>query len=69
MQKQMHKHEKLIAALGGPIPLHQIMVVNSPQVVDRWRYHGIPIKYWPTIARLCEERKIKVPKDIRDFLK
>ena len=64
----MHKHEKLIAALGGPVPLHKVMGVKTRQVVDRWRYHGIPVKYWPTIARLCEERKIKVPRDIKDFL-
>ena len=47
----------------------KIIETNSTQVVNQWRSRGIPVKYWPTIARLCKERKIKVPKDIREFLK
>jgi len=63
----MHKHEKLIIALGGVTALGKVMGTKSPQVVDRWRRKGIPVKYWPTIVRLCNEREIKVPKEIQDF--
>ena len=64
----MHQHAKLIKALGGSTALAKIIETNSTQVVNQWRSRGIPVKYWPTIARLCDEREIRIPRDIKEFL-
>ena len=63
----MHKHEKTIKALGGTTSLGRVMG-DTPQCVDRWRRIGIPVKHWPKIARICKDREIRVPRDIKDFL-
>lgn len=64
----MHRHATTIKALGGSTALSKIFRTKSVQVVDRWRSCGIPVKNWPKIAKLCAERKIRVPAEIKAFL-
>ena len=61
-----HNHHTLIKALGGTTALGRVFGF-TPQRVDRWRSQGIPVKYWPTINKLCIERGLRVPKDIKGF--
>ncbi len=63
-----HPHAKLIKKLGGTTALGRLFGF-TPQRVDRWRRIGIAIRFWPRIAKLCKERRIRVPRDIAEFLK
>ena len=62
-----HNHDKLVRLLGGQTALGKVLGA-TPQAVDRWRKCGVPIKHWPKIAKICKERKIRIPVEIRDFL-
>jgi hypothetical protein len=63
-----HRHASTIKALGGSTALGRTLGGFTAQRVDRWRTHGIPVKFWPRIAKLCAERKLRVPVDIKRFL-
>ena len=64
----MHRHASTVKALGGTTALGKVMGTKTAQVVDRWRRVGIPVKHWPKIAKMCADRKVRIPQDIKDFL-
>ena len=58
----MHEHEKIVKKLGGGTAVARAFG-TSPQNVNYWQTAGIPWKYRNMVARMCEDRKIRLPKD------
>ena len=57
----------LIDALGGPSSVAADLGGMLPQRVANWKTRGIPWRIRPRLAKLAEQRGIKVPDGFLDM--